>query len=81
MSIRRYSPSQIALHWSSTVTVLPIIALPYGVDLFAGLLGGKGNTFTLHKSLGVTVLLLTLTRLALCRTQGVLDTLEGNPNR
>ncbi len=71
MSIRRYSPSQIALHWLSAVAVLLIIALPYGADFFAGLLGGKGNVFTLHKSLGVAVLLLTLTRLALRRVQGV----------
>lgn len=69
MSIRRYSPSQIALHWLSAVAVLLIIALPYGADFFAGLLGGKGNVFTLHKSLGVAVLLLTLTRLALRRVQ------------
>ena len=54
MSIRRYSPSQIALHWLSAVAVLLIIALPYGADFFAGLLGGKGNVFTLHKSLGVS---------------------------
>ncbi|WP_132655957.1 cytochrome b, partial [Pseudomonas aeruginosa] len=80
MSIRRYSPSQIALHWLSAVAVLLIIALPYGADFFAGLLGGKGNVFTLHKSLGVAVLLLTLTRLALRRVQGVPDTLEGNPD-
>ena len=39
MSIRRYSPSQIALHWLSAVAVLLIIALPYGADFFAGLLG------------------------------------------
>ncbi|HBN8232070.1 TPA: cytochrome b [Pseudomonas aeruginosa] len=79
MSIRRYSPSQITLHWLSAIAVLLIIALPYGADLFAGPLGGKGNVFTLHKSLGVAVLLLTLARLVLRRTQGTPDTLAACP--
>ncbi|MGV8637069.1 cytochrome b, partial [Pseudomonas aeruginosa] len=40
MSIRRYSPSQIALHWLSAVAVLLFIAVPDRADCFAGLLGG-----------------------------------------
>jgi len=59
----RYTPAQITLHWLSALLVLAIIALPYGKDLFAGLLGGVGGVFTLHKSLGLTVLALTITRL------------------
>ena len=65
MNQARYTPAQITLHWLSALLVLTIIALPYGKDLFAGLLGGAGGVFTLHKSLGLTVLLLTLLRVLL----------------
>ncbi|CAD5108489.1 cytochrome b [Zestomonas carbonaria] len=68
MTDARYSPTQITLHWLSAILVLVIIALPYGSDLFAGLLGGAGGVFTLHKSLGLLVLLLTVLRL-LVRTR------------
>lgn len=64
MATARFTPVQIAFHWLSALLVLLIIALPYGADVFASLLGGKGNVFTLHKSLGIVVLLLTLLRLA-----------------
>lgn len=64
MATARFTPVQIAFHWLSALLVLLIIALPYGADFFASLLGGKGNVFTLHKSLGIVVLLLTLLRLA-----------------
>lgn len=59
----RYSTLQIGLHWLSALLVVTVIALPYGLDLFEPLLGGTGNVFTLHKSLGLTVLALTLLRL------------------
>ena len=59
----RYSTLQISLHWLSALLVLMVIALPYGLDLFEPLLGGTGQVFTLHKSLGLTVLALTLLRL------------------
>lgn len=64
MTTARFTPVQILFHWLSALLVLTIIALPYGADFFASLLGGKGNVFTLHKSLGVVVLVLTLLRLA-----------------
>jgi len=64
MATARFTSVQIAFHWLSALLVLLIIALPYGADFFASLLGGKGNVFTLHKSLGIVVLLLTLLRLA-----------------
>ncbi|MCQ4309006.1 cytochrome b/b6 domain-containing protein [Pseudomonas stutzeri] len=64
MATARFTPVQIAFHWLSALLVLLIIALPYGADFFASLLGGKGDVFTLHKSLGIVVLLLTLLRLA-----------------
>ncbi len=63
MTTARFTPIQILFHWLSALLVLLIIALPYGADFFASLLGGKGNVFTLHKSLGVLVLALTLLRL------------------
>jgi len=63
MTTARFTPIQILFHWLSALLVLAIIALPYGADYFASLLGGKGNVFTLHKSLGVLVLGLTLLRL------------------
>ncbi len=59
----RYSTSQIALHWLTALLVLTNIALPYGHDFFGQFLGGDGGVFTLHKSIGLTVLLLTLLRL------------------
>lgn len=64
MTTARFTSIQILFHWVSALLVLIIIALPYGADFFASLLGGKGNVFTLHKSLGVAVLVLTLLRLA-----------------
>lgn len=64
MTTARFTPIQILFHWLSALLVLMIIALPYGADFFASLMGGKGNVFTLHKSLGIVVLALTLLRLA-----------------
>lgn len=63
MTTARFTPPQILFHWLSAVLVLIIVALPYGADFFASLMGGKGNVFTLHKSLGVVVLVLTVLRL------------------
>jgi len=59
----RYSGTQIALHWLSAVLVICTLSLPYAQDLVADLLGGTGGVFTLHKSLGLTILLLTVLRL------------------
>ncbi|TBU91658.1 cytochrome b [Stutzerimonas kirkiae] len=68
MTTSRFSPAEIALHWLSAILVLLIIALPYGNDLFfEQWFGGKGNVYTLHKSLGITVLFLTLLRLLVRR--------------
>ncbi|QGZ32489.1 cytochrome b [Stutzerimonas stutzeri] len=64
MTTARFAPAQIAFHWLTALLVLTIVVLPYGSDFFASLLGGKGNVFTLHKSLGIVVLLLTVLRLA-----------------
>jgi cytochrome b561 len=77
--IHRYTPPQIALHWLSAVLVLLIIALPYGSDLFEPLLGGGAGVFTLHKSLGLLVLVLTVLRLALRARSGAPDLMAGEP--
>ncbi|TBU96213.1 cytochrome b [Phytopseudomonas dryadis] len=66
----RYSSVQIGLHWLSAILVLSVLALPYGKDLFGALLGGSGGVFTLHKSLGLTILLLTIVRLLVRARQG-----------
>lgn len=64
MTRPRFTRLQIACHWLTAALILLIVALPYGSEaFFEALLGGKGNVFTLHKSLGVLVLLLTVLRL------------------
>ncbi len=66
----RYSGTQIALHWLSAVLVICTLSLPYAQDLVTDLLGGTGNLFTLHKSLGLSILVLTLLRLLVRARQG-----------
>lgn len=63
MSASRFTPRQITLHWLTALLILLIIALPYGSDFFGSFLGGGGGVFTLHKSLGLLVLALTVLRL------------------
>jgi len=66
----RYSGPQIVLHWLSAVLVICTLSLPYAQDLLADLLGGSGDVFTLHKSLGLSILLLTVLRLLLRARHG-----------
>ncbi|SHL30794.1 cytochrome b [Phytopseudomonas punonensis] len=61
----RYSGTQIFLHWLSALLVICTLLLPYSQDLIADVLGSAGGVFTLHKSLGLTILLLTLLRLVI----------------
>lgn len=75
----RYTPAQITLHWLSAVLVLLIIALPYGSPLFEPLLGGGAGVFTLHKSLGLLVLVLTVLRLAVRARSGAPELLASEP--
>lgn len=79
MKPTRYSPAQIGLHWVSALLILLIIALPYGSDLFEPLLGGGAGVFTLHKSLGLLVLALTLLRLLMRARSGAPDLLSDEP--
>lgn len=74
----RYSSTQIALHWLSAGLVLCTLSLPYGQDLVADLLGGTGGVFTLHKSLGLTILLLTVLRLLVRARHGAPQLLSDN---
>ncbi|WP_434134766.1 cytochrome b [Pseudomonas luteola] len=62
-TLPRYSNAQILLHWLTAPLVILIISLPYFEDFFSGLLGSGADVFTLHKSLGITVLALTVIRL------------------
>ncbi|UCJ17992.1 cytochrome b/b6 domain-containing protein [Pseudomonas sp. MM211] len=71
----RYSRAQIGLHWLTALLVLCTLFLPYGQDLVADLLGGTGGVFTLHKSLGLTILLLTVLRLLVRAKHGTPDLL------
>jgi len=74
----RYSSAQIGLHWLTAVLVLCTIFLPYGQDLVADWLGGTGGVFTLHKSLGLTILLLTVFRLLVRSVHGAPHLLADN---
>jgi cytochrome b561 len=65
-----YSNAQILLHWLTAPLVVLIIALPYFEEFFSGVLGNGANVYTLHKSLGITVLGLTLIRLMVRLTHG-----------
>jgi cytochrome b561 len=58
----RYSAVAIVLHWAIAVLILYNLYLGLQLDDLRGL--AKFNTFQLHKSVGLTVLLLSLLRLA-----------------
>lgn len=65
MAPTRYSSLHIAIHWLVALMVLVIITLPYLSEDLINQLGGPGIVFTWHKSLGLSVLLLTVLRLLL----------------
>lgn len=58
----RYSAVAIVLHWTIAALILYNLYLGLQLDDLRGL--AKFNTFQLHKSVGLTVLLLSLLRLA-----------------
>lgn len=78
MTATRFTPRQIILHWLSAILVLLIITLPYASDLLAPLFGGVGGIFTLHKSLGLLVLVLTVLRLLVRARDGAPQLLPGD---
>ena len=59
---RRYSGVSIALHWITALAVVGQIVLITIADEVSG--SERGYWFGLHKSLGLTILVLTLARLA-----------------
>ncbi len=62
MTSSRYSSVAILLHWLIAGLILGNLALGWRMNAAAGL--AKYNLFQLHKSIGITVLLLSLVRLA-----------------
>lgn len=58
----RYSTVAIVLHWAIAALILFNLYLALQFDSLRGL--AKFNTFQLHKSVGLTVLMLSLARLA-----------------
>lgn len=65
MSGPRYRSSHIAIHWITLVLIIVLISLPYATDAYRVVLGSARNVMILHKSLGISVLALTLVRLVL----------------
>ena len=58
---RRYSGVSIALHWTTALAVVGQIVLIMIADEVSG--SERGYWFGLHKSLGITILVLTVVRL------------------
>jgi cytochrome b561 len=62
MNAEKYTRVAMLLHWATALLVFALFALGwYMVDLPKG--PDRGSSFALHKSLGLTVLLLTVWRL------------------
>lgn len=59
--IRRYSNVTVAIHWITVALVLFQIWLGLSLDDLKG--AARANTFDWHKTIGVTILLLTIGRL------------------
>ena len=65
MSAQRYSLPIIFLHWLIALMVVVIMTLPALSEETVAQLGGPGVVFTLHKSLGFSLLILMVLRLIL----------------
>ncbi|WDS37002.1 cytochrome b [Pseudoxanthomonas sp.] len=63
MQTHRYRSSQVFLHWATFLLVAVLVSLPYADEFYRSMLGSRRNVMTLHKSLGILVLLLTVARL------------------
>lgn len=55
--VRRYTGVAIALHWAIALAIVGMIALGWNMD-------GNERLYQLHKSIGITILILTLARIA-----------------
>ena len=69
----QYTNKQKYLHWFSACLVFIVIALPLYKLYFVNWLGSMANLFSLHKSLGIIILLLTIWRIIVIRKNGVPD--------
>ncbi len=61
-SLKRYSTVSIILHWTIATLLVANVAVGINIDSFKGL--AKFSILQWHKSIGVTVLILTLLRFA-----------------
>ncbi|HLI67114.1 MAG TPA: cytochrome b [Caulobacteraceae bacterium] len=78
ISPRRYNTGAIVLHWAIAVLILGNIALAWWFNTLHG--DAKIEPVQLHKSIGITVLILTLGRIALrlaVRAPPLPDTMHG----
>lgn len=60
--VGRYSAGAIVLHWTIAAAILLQIAIGWRMEALEGL--AKFQAFQWHKSVGITILLLTLARIA-----------------
>ncbi|WP_392551442.1 cytochrome b [Orbus wheelerorum] len=67
----QYSTKQKWIHWLTAILVFLVILLPLLKEHLAYYLGGMGNLFTLHKSIGVIIFFLTLWRIIVIIKQGL----------
>src|SRR5882757_5042753 len=63
----RYSMAAIVLHWAIALLILANLFVGWRMGMLKGLT--EFNAFQLHKSIGITVLVLSVLRLALRLTQ------------
>lgn len=70
-----YSTKQKWIHWISAILVLIAIILPLAKRSLSHLVGGQSELFTIHKSLGIIILLITIWRIYIVIKQGVPEVL------
>jgi len=71
----QYLAKQKWIHWLTAILVLFAIILPLAKGTLAQYLGGMGNLFTLHKSFGVIIFLLTVWRIIVIIKHGIPEVL------
>ncbi|QYN42183.1 cytochrome b [Gilliamella sp. ESL0443] len=71
----QYSSKQKWIHWTSALLVIMVTMLLLIKVTMSHILGGMAIVYLLHKSFGVLVLILTIWRIMVIRSQGVPDVL------
>lgn len=71
----QYHAKQKWIHWITAILVLIVIVLPFTRATMSQILGGGGNVFVLHKSLGVIIFFITLWRIYLILKLGIPEVL------